>query len=103
MTIRLAGAPISWGVCEVEGWGHQLDPPDRVLTEMRGAGLAATELGPDGFLPSDPHELTNTLARYDMTAVGGFVRCCSTIRIRTLSLLSAGGRSTHSSRRGGRR
>ncbi|MFC9832614.1 sugar phosphate isomerase/epimerase family protein [Rhodococcus sp. NPDC127530] len=72
MTIRLAGAPISWGVCEVEGWGHQLDP-DRVLTEMRDAGLAATELGPDGFLPSDPHELTDTLARYDLTAVGGFV------------------------------
>ncbi|ANS29592.1 sugar phosphate isomerase/epimerase IolE [Rhodococcus opacus] len=56
----------------MEGWGHQLGP-DRVLTEMRGAGLAATELGPDGFLPSDPHELTNTLARYDLTAVGGFV------------------------------
>ena len=72
MTIRLAGAPISWGVCEVEGWGHQLDP-DRVLTEMRDAGLAATELGPDGFLPSDLHELTDTLARYDLTAVGGFV------------------------------
>ncbi|WP_016879926.1 MULTISPECIES: sugar phosphate isomerase/epimerase family protein [unclassified Rhodococcus (in: high G+C Gram-positive bacteria)] len=72
MTIRLAGAPISWGVCEVEGWGHQLDP-DRVLTEMRDAGLAATELGPDGFLPSDPRELTDTLARYDLTAVGGFV------------------------------
>ncbi|EKT77287.1 sugar phosphate isomerase/epimerase IolE [Rhodococcus opacus M213] len=72
MTIRLAGAPISWGVCEVEGWGHQLGP-DRVLTEMRDAGLAATELGPDGFLPSEPHELTNTLARYDLTAVGGFV------------------------------
>ncbi|MGW4333893.1 sugar phosphate isomerase/epimerase family protein [Rhodococcus koreensis] len=72
MTIRLAGAPISWGVCEVEGWGHQLEP-DRVLTEMRDAGLAATELGPDGFLPSDPCELTDTLARYDLTAVGGFV------------------------------
>ncbi|MFD6064202.1 sugar phosphate isomerase/epimerase family protein [Rhodococcus wratislaviensis] len=72
MTIRLAGAPISWGVCEVEGWGHQL-APDRVLTEMRDAGLAATELGPDGFLPSDPLELTDALARYDLTAVGGFV------------------------------
>ncbi|MEN0137541.1 MAG: sugar phosphate isomerase/epimerase [Rhodococcus sp. (in: high G+C Gram-positive bacteria)] len=72
MTIRIAGAPISWGVCEVEGWGHQLEP-DRVLTEMRDAGLAATELGPDGFLPSDPHELTDTLACYDLTAVGGFV------------------------------
>ena len=22
---RIAGAPISWGVCEVPGWGHQLD------------------------------------------------------------------------------
>ncbi len=84
----------------MEGWGHQLDP-DRVLTEMRDAGLAATELGPDGFLPSDPHELTDTLARYDLTAVGGFVRCCSTIRITTRSLLSAG-RSAHSSRRGRR-
>jgi hypothetical protein len=49
---KIAGAPISWGVCEVPGWGYQL-PPDRVLTEMRKIGLAATELGPDGFLP--PH------------------------------------------------
>src|SRR5919112_2785981 len=45
---KIAGAPISWGVCEVPGWGYQL-PPDRVLTEMRKIGLAATELGPDGF------------------------------------------------------
>jgi inosose dehydratase len=44
--VRIAGAPISWGVCEVPGWGHQLDP-DRVLAEMRDAGLAATEFGPD--------------------------------------------------------
>ena len=28
---RIAGAPISWGVCEVPGWGHQL-PPERVLS-----------------------------------------------------------------------
>jgi inosose dehydratase len=27
---RLAAAPISWGVCEVPGWGLQL-PPERVL------------------------------------------------------------------------
>ena len=43
---RIAGAPISWGVCEVPGWGYQL-PPDRVLAEMQEVGLAATELGPD--------------------------------------------------------
>ena len=50
---RIAGAPISWGVCEVPGWGYQLSP-DRVLAEMREVGLAATELGPDGFLPGRP-------------------------------------------------
>ena len=50
---RIAGAPISWGVCEVPGWGYQLGP-QQVLAEMREVGLAATELGPDGFLPADP-------------------------------------------------
>ncbi|MFC9840534.1 sugar phosphate isomerase/epimerase family protein [Rhodococcus sp. NPDC127530] len=69
--IRIAGAPISWGVCEVPGWGHQLGP-ERVLTEMRDAGLEAAEIGPVGFLPADPQELAATLASYDLKAVGGF-------------------------------
>ena len=37
-TLKIAGAPISWGVCEVPGWGYQLTP-ERVLAEMRDAGL----------------------------------------------------------------
>jgi inosose dehydratase len=49
---RIAGAPISWGVSEVPGWGHQLSP-ERVLAEMRSIGLMATEAGPDGFLPDN--------------------------------------------------
>lgn len=69
---RIAGAPISWGVCEVPGWGHQM-APDRVLAEMAAVGLAATELGPDGFLPADPHEAADLLAGLGMSAVGGFV------------------------------
>ena len=69
---RIAGAPISWGVCEVPGWRHQLSP-QRVLTEMREVGLAATEVGPDGFLPADPARLAHTLAEHDLHAVGGFV------------------------------
>jgi inosose dehydratase len=71
ITIRIAGAPISWGVCEVPGWGYQISP-DRVLTEMRDAGLTATEVGPEGFLPAEPAELAATLDRYDLTSVGGF-------------------------------
>jgi len=69
---RVAGAPISWGVCEVPDWGYQL-PPDRVLGEMRELGLAATELGPDGFLPGDPPAWAGLLDAYGLHAVGGFV------------------------------
>jgi inosose dehydratase len=68
---RIAGAPISWGVCEVPGWGYQLTPK-RVLAEMREVGLSATEFGPDGFLPADPQEMTDVLAAHHLTAVGGF-------------------------------
>src|SRR3989442_14785958 len=64
MSTRIAGAPISWGVSEVPGWGHQMRR-ERVLTEMRELGLAATEAGPDGFLPDDPGELRELLAAYD--------------------------------------
>ncbi|MFN6553034.1 sugar phosphate isomerase/epimerase family protein [Mycolicibacterium septicum] len=71
-TIKIAGAPISWGVCEVPGWGHQLDP-ERVLTEMRDTGLTATELGPEGFLPADTAELQSVLTRHGLACVGGFV------------------------------
>jgi inosose dehydratase len=70
--MRIAGAPISWGVCEVPGWGHQMSP-ERVLAEMRDAGLTATEFGPDGFLPADPQRRAGLLAAYDLSAVGGFV------------------------------
>lgn len=70
--MRIAGAPISWGVCEVPGWGHQLDA-GRVLTEMRELGLTATEFGPDGFLPEDAAERAALLAGYELEPVGGFV------------------------------
>lgn len=70
-TARIAGAPISWGVCEVPGWGYQL-PPDRVLREMREVGLAATELGPEGFLPSEPAAMADVLQQHRLQAIGGF-------------------------------
>jgi inosose dehydratase len=69
---RLAAAPISWGVCEVPGWGLQL-PPDRVLSEMAQLGLTATELGPQGWLPIDGHAVRAELDRYGLRLVGGFV------------------------------
>lgn len=72
LTERIAAAPISWGVCEVPGWGWQHEPAT-VLAQMRELGIAATEFGPDGFLPDAPADKAGTLARYGLAAVGQFV------------------------------
>jgi inosose dehydratase len=68
----LAGAPISWGVCEVPGWGRQLDP-ERVLAEMASLGLAATELGPVGYLSLDSGRVRDLLDRFGLRLVAGFL------------------------------
>jgi inosose dehydratase len=68
---RIAGAPISWGLCEVPGWGYQLTP-QRVLSEMQALGLVATEFGPPGFLDADADSRVAQLAAYGLHAVGGF-------------------------------
>ena len=60
---RIAGAPITWGVDGSPGWGHLMDV-NRVLSEMEEVGLHATELGPGGYLPSDPEGLYFT-TEYD--------------------------------------
>lgn len=69
---RIASAPISWGICEVPGWGHML-PTDRVLAEMRELGISATEYGAPGFLPTDPDAVRGVLDDHGMTLLGGFV------------------------------
>lgn len=70
--MRIAAAPISWGVCEVPGWGRVLDH-DTVLREMAELGLTATELGPPGYLPADPAALAATLDHHGLGLVGGFL------------------------------
>ena len=69
---RLAGAPITWGVCEVPGWGCQLGA-ERVLSEVAALGLRAIELGPPGFLAGGPAEVARTLRRHDLRLAAGFV------------------------------
>jgi inosose dehydratase len=69
---QVAGAPISWGVCEVPGWGYQMDA-ERVLDEAAGLGLTAIEAGPDGFLPGEPDVMASLLSQHGLELVGGFV------------------------------
>ncbi|MCA1739877.1 MAG: sugar phosphate isomerase/epimerase [Actinobacteria bacterium] len=69
---RVAGAPISWGVNEVPGWGYQMSA-ERVLGEAALLGLSAIEAGPEGFLPKDPAEASHLLDEHGLRLVGGFV------------------------------
>lgn len=68
---RVASAPISWGICEVPGWGKML-PTNRVLSEMAQLGLAGTELGAPGFLPTNPGEIDAILEQHKLKLLGGF-------------------------------
>jgi inosose dehydratase len=69
--LKIAGAPISWGVCEAPGWGHQMGA-ERVLREMSELGLGATEFGPAGFLPGEAKARSGVLNKLGMEAIGGF-------------------------------
>jgi len=89
---RVAGAPISWGVCEVPGWGRVL-PVDQVLAEMAALGLRATELGPPGFLPDDPARLRDVLGRHGLTLVGGFLAVVLHDAARAEATLAEAGRA----------
>ncbi len=69
---RIAGAPVSWGVIEIPDWGYQM-PADRVLREAASLGLAAVEAGPETLLGQDPAKVSEVLAGYGLSLVGGFV------------------------------
>ena len=69
---NVAAAPISWGVSELRGWGHQVSR-DRVLDEMRQLGFKATEAGPPGYLPDDPDQRRDLLQRHGLQLVAGFL------------------------------
>ena len=77
MTIRIATAPDSWGVWFPED--AKQTPWDRYLDEVRDAGYRWTELGPWGYLPTDPGRLLAELGKRDL-------RLCGTGVVHALSL-----------------
>ncbi len=72
MAIRVANAPISWGIME-----HVELPADypygRVLDEIKAAGYSGTELGPYGFLPAEASVLRGELEKRLLTLCSAFV------------------------------
>ena len=69
--ITIGTAPDSWGVWFPSD-PEQL-PADQFLREVAEAGYEAIELGPYGYLPSDPAELRDALAPYHLTVLAGTV------------------------------
>jgi len=57
---------------EVADWG-ELIPYRQVLDEIAEAGYAGTELGPYGYFPTEPNELTPELSARGLQLVASFV------------------------------
>lgn len=72
MTIRIANAPVSWGIYEFEGIAPKY-PFARVLDEIVGTGYTGLELGPYGFLPTDPERLRAELGARGLKLLSAFV------------------------------
>jgi len=72
MTIRIANAPVSWGIFEFEGVTPKY-PYQMVLDEIRDTGYTGIELGPWGYLPTDSTILKDELAKRDISLLSAFV------------------------------
>ena len=70
--IKVAAAPVSWGVFEkTEGDALQM-PPEQMLDQMAAAGYEGTELGPPGYFGTAP-EMKERLASRSLSLVGAFM------------------------------
>lgn len=71
--IKIANAPVSWGILEFEGLREKQYGYAEVLDEIAATGYVGTELGDWGFLPTDPAVLRAELDRRGLAMTGAFV------------------------------
>ncbi|MEV0556965.1 sugar phosphate isomerase/epimerase [Streptomyces sp. NPDC050597] len=69
--IRVGSAPDSWGVWFPDD--PQQVPWERFLDEVSEAGYSWIELGPYGYLPTDPAKLTDEVNKRDLKVSAGTV------------------------------
>ena len=72
MNIRIASAPVSWGVIMKDT--PDVPPWDQVLAEIRQAGYEGTELGPFGYLPQDDLLLRERLDELGVSLLAAYVQ-----------------------------
>ena len=72
MRIRLASAPVSWGVLLKDT--PSVPPYGPVLAEIKQAGYSGTELGPYGYMPMDADRLRRELAEQGLALLSAYVQ-----------------------------
>ncbi|MFJ4564921.1 sugar phosphate isomerase/epimerase family protein [Streptomyces caelestis] len=71
--IRVGSAPDSWGVWFPDD--PQQVPWERFLDEVAEAGYSWIELGPYGYLPTDPARLTDEVTKRNLKVSAGTIFC----------------------------
>ncbi len=71
MTYPIANAPCSWGVDDPKN--PDLPAWATVLKEAAQAGYRSIELGPWGYLPTDPSSLRAALEQHQLSLVAGTI------------------------------
>lgn len=71
MTLSIANAPCSWGVDDPKN--PDLPAWATVLKEAAQAGYRSIELGPWGYLPTDPASLRAALEQHQLSLVAGTI------------------------------
>lgn len=72
MSIRIASAPVNWGIYEFEGIEPKYPYP-QVLDDIVATGYTGLELGPWGYLPTDPAKLRDELEKRGLQLLSAFV------------------------------
>ncbi|MFM7678151.1 MAG: TIM barrel protein [Roseiflexaceae bacterium] len=71
--LRIANAPCSWGTLEFAGLSGERITYTQMLDELVATGYSGTELGDWGFMPTNPRQLADELARRQLTLIGAFM------------------------------
>lgn len=71
--IRIGNAPVSWGVFEADPPSRPNPPYARVLDAIAATGYEGTELGPYGYLPTEPLALAAALDARKLALASSFV------------------------------
>ncbi len=73
MSIRIATAPVSWGIWEQTIDRPDLIPPDRFLETIVAMGYSATETGPPGYFAPNGEAAVERARRYGVELIATFL------------------------------